>query len=367
MLPLIQKYLDGKSSAEEEKKLLDWIQASEVNRKAFKDHVRLWNYTRKEEYSFDADMAFETITKKIDISSPAKRKAFKSIYKYAAVLVIGLFSFYFYTYTTDTPGSSEGLKEREESNNIVLVANDGTEEIIPEQEEELSYLSPAKRNEKEDTAYNTILVPRGKVFSLVLSDSTKIRLNAETRIRYPRTFSPTEETRTVYLEGEAFFDVAHNKEQPFIVKSGGLKIEVLGTKFNVSSYASNAAINTTLVDGSVKVSSPEEQSPPVVLRPSQQAAYDKKTTDMKVFDVDTGMYTAWTDKRIVFDNEPLQDIILKIERIYNVDIVNELPDIGQVHFTGEFGREDSIKDILKIISSSIDFKYKTENGKIILY
>ncbi|MGS2740992.1 FecR family protein [Sinomicrobium sp. M5D2P17] len=367
MLPLIQKYLDGKSSVEEERELLDWIQASEVNRKAFKDHVKLWNYTHKEEYAFDADRAFETITEKTGTIPPKKQRFFNSIYKYAAVLVIGLLSFYFYTYITDTPGSREGPKEGKKSNDIVLIANNGTQEIIPEQEEELSYLSPAERNVEEDTAYHTILVPRGRVFSLVLSDSTKIRLNAETRIRYPGKFLPTEETRTVYIEGEAFFEVAHNKEQPFIVKSGGLEIEVLGTKFNVSSYASNAAINTTLVDGSVKVSSPGEQAPPVVLRPSQQATYDKKTTLMEVFDVDTGMYTAWTDKRIVFDNEPFRDIILKIERIYDVDIVNKLPDTGQEHFTGEFGREDSIKDILKIIGSSIDFKYKTENEKIILY
>lgn len=372
MLSLIQKYLNGTASADEEKELLDWVRANESNKKAFIAHVRLWNYTQQEGYSFDEEEAFEKIRGKISLPSQKRQQPVKigNIYGYAAALVVILFSFYFYTngfYSNENaPNIVEKAKATEKNNDIVLISHDGTEKIIPEREEELSYLSPSEKNDPETPAYNTLKVPRGRVFRIVLSDSTTVWLNAETRIRYPEKFLTTGKTRTVSLKGEAFFEVAHNREQPFIVKSGELEIEVLGTKFNISSYDSGTHINTTLVDGSVKVSAPDEQTIPVILKPNQQAAYDKNTANMEVLRVDTDIFTAWMDQRVVFDNESFEDIVLKIERVYNVDIVNRLPEIREERFTGEFDGEN-MDDILKIISSSIKFNYRKEKGKIIIY
>lgn len=370
MLSLIQKYLEGKASPEEEQRLFCWLEEGDANKETYKHEVRLWSYAQKKENSFSPDEAFEALQKKIG-ALPKKKEGnrfkIKKIYKYAAVLLIGLLSVYFYADRFNNWQQENAVvnaKEEERTGNIILSRGDGKQEIIPAQREQLSYISHG--GAKEKSIYNMLKIPRGRVFKIILSDSTKVWLNADTRIKYPEKFLPFEKTRTVYLEGEAFFEVAHNKEQPFIVKSGNLEIEVLGTEFNVSSYRSGTHINTTLVNGSVKVSDTDSKSAPVVLKPSYQATYNKATANMEVLKVYTDDFTAWMDKRIVFYNEPFRDIILKIERTYNVDIVNKLPEIEGDHFTGEFGGE-SIEDILKTINRSIDFNYKTEDGKIIIY
>ena len=371
MLALIQKYLNANSSEMEETELLNWVEKDESNKKIFIEQVKLWNYTYKDTNQFNTNKAFEILKRKINKLPERKQNPFQlnKYFKYAAVFVIGLLSFLWFSNSgqiseTKGEGIVENKSKSEFNDKIILIKEDGSENIVPDKEEELSYVKENKPGEK--LVYNSLIVPRGKIFKVILSDGTKVWLNADTKISFPQKFLATEDTRTVVLDGEAFFEVAHNKDKPFIVKSNDLEIEVLGTRFNVSSYASSHQISTTLVEGSVKIKNSKDSIAELILKPSYQAAFNKNTEKLEVFKVNTTDFTAWMDNKVLFRNEAFKDLILKIERTYNVSIINQIPELEDERFTGEFDKE-SIEDIIKTFSSRLDFTYKIENKTITIY
>lgn len=374
MLALIQKYLNANSSEMEEIELLNWVEKDESNKKIFIEQVKLWNYTHEETYQFNKNTAFESLKKKINRLPVKEQNSFQlnKFFKYAAVLILGLLSFLWFSNSvqiskTDGEGIVNKTSKSEFSDKIILIKEDGSENIVPDKEEQLSYLTSNEPDEK--LVYNSLIVPRGKIFKIILSDGTKVWLNAETEISFPQKFLATEDTRTVVLDGEAFFEVAHNKDKPFIVKSNDLEIEVLGTRFNVSSYANNDQISTTLVEGSVKINHSNDSKDSIaglILKPSYQAAFNKKTEKLEAIKVNTNDFTAWMDNKILFKNEPFKDLIIKIERTYNVIIINQIPELENERFTGEFD-EESIEDIIRTFSSRLDFRYKIENKTITIY
>src|SRR5680860_88692 len=371
MLALIQKYLNANSSEMEETELLNWVEKDESNKKIFIEQVKLWNYTYKDTNQFNTNRAFEILKRKINKLPERKQNPFQlnKYFKYAAVFVIGLLSFLWFSNSgqiseTKGEGIVENKSKSEFNDKIILIKEDGSENIVPDKEEELSYVKENKPGEK--LVYNSLIVPRGKIFKVILSDGTKVWLNADTKISFPQKFLATEDTRTVVLDGEAYFEVAHNKDQPFIVKSNDLEIEVLGTRFNVSSYASSDQISTTLVEGSVKINNSKDSIAGLILKPSYQAAFNKNTEKLEAFKVNTTDFTAWMDNKVLFRNETFKDLIFKFERAYNVNIINKIPELENERFTGEFDKE-SIEDIIKTFSSRMDFRYKIENKTITIY
>ncbi len=371
MLALTQKYLNANSSEKEEIELLNWVEKNETNKKIFIEQVKLWNYTYEETDQFKPNKAFEILKRKINKLPEKNQNPFQinKYFKYAAVFILGLLSF---LWVSDSGKSSklngDGIVEEtsksEFSDKIILIKEDGSENIVPDKEEQLSYLKENKPGEK--LVYNSLIVPRGKIFKIILSDGTKVWLNADTKIRFPQKFLASEDTRTVDLDGEAFFEVAHNKDQAFIVKSNDLEIEVLGTRFNVSSYASSDQISTTLVEGAVKINNSRDSIAELILKPSYQAAFNKNTEKLEAFKVNTTDFTSWMDNKVVFRNEAFKDLILKFERAYNVSIINQIPELENERFTGEFDKE-GIEDIIKTFSSRLDFRYKIENKTITIY
>jgi len=374
MLALIQKYLNANSSELEEKELLNWVEKDEFNKNIFIEQVKLWNYTSENTCEFNTNKVFETLKKKINKLPEKEYNPFQlnKYFKYAAVLVLGLLSFLWFSnsrQTSETGGEAivNKTSKSEFSDKIILIKEDGSENIVPDKEEQLSYLTEDKPGEK--LVYNSLIVPRGKIFKIILSDGTKVWLNADTKISFPQKFLATEDTRTVMLDGEAFFEVAHNKDKPFIVKSNDLEIEVLGTRFNVSSYANSDQISTTLVEGSVKINHTKDSKNSIeglILKPSYQAAFNKNNEKLEAFKVNITDFTAWMDNKILFRNEAFKDLVLKIERTYNVDIINQIPELKNERFTGEFD-EESIEDIIQTFSSRLDFRYKIENKTITIY
>lgn len=209
-------------------------------------------------------------------------------------------------------------------------------------------------------ALNTLETPRGGEYTLILSDGTRVFLNAETRLTFPEVFG--EEKREVVLDGEAFFEVADSKTRAFIVKTADYEVMVYGTSFNVSAYPSDESSHTTLVQGSVGINT--QAGTKIQLIPGEQACYNKTTQSLKTRKVDTHIYTAWKEGKFVFDNEPLEDIMKKMERWYNVDISYQNEEIKQRHFTGSLGRYDDIDEILNIMSMTTQIEFKTEKNKI---
>ncbi len=222
-----------------------------------------------------------------------------------------------------------------------------------------------KSTEKPEIASNTLRIPKGGEYQLVLSDGTKVWLNAASELTYPVKF--VGDVRSVKLNGEAYFDVTPNKDKPFVVATEGQEIVVLGTSFNVSAYTEDLNIVTTLVEGLVKVTSTEEENAgeALFLQPNEQLILNKETSEMQKKVVDPYTYTSWKDGRFVFTNEPLGSFFTKISRWYNVETYITDESIKDIRFTGDLPRYKDMQDILKILEVEMSVHVEIEDNKII--
>jgi ferric-dicitrate binding protein FerR (iron transport regulator) len=206
-------------------------------------------------------------------------------------------------------------------------------------------------------AFNTLIVPRGGQYKIELADGSEIWLNAETRLRYPVHFGGVAK-REVFLEsGEAYFKVKRNTEMPFVVKAGGMDVQVLGTEFNVNTYTNNYA--TTLAHGSVRLSGGTATT---MLKPGEQGVYTEGIFTRKAVDVDT--YTAWKDGQIIFEEAPLEVVMNSLGRQYDFTFEFTSPALKERKFGGRLMRTQQIEDVLTIIEKAGYLKFSIQ-GKTI--
>ncbi|WP_318345699.1 FecR family protein [Flagellimonas baculiformis] len=225
-------------------------------------------------------------------------------------------------------------------------------------------MTPTAHVETTTLATTETITSIGENRTVELSDGTKITLNANTTLSYPKTFSG--ESREVSLKGEAFFDVAHNPDKPFVVSTdNGMKIQVLGTVFNVRSYPEDLNVETTLVSGKVKVVE-ERDKKTVVLNPSQRATYVKNEDKLIVDNVQTENFTAWRRGKLIYDETPIRQVIGDLKRKYRIAISVESPEIMDYKYTGEFDNL-SIEQIMDLFEVSSPILYKMKDNQITLY
>ncbi|WP_295117729.1 FecR family protein [uncultured Chitinophaga sp.] len=206
-----------------------------------------------------------------------------------------------------------------------------------------------------EVLYNTITTPRGRMFQLALPDGSLVWLNAASSLRFPTAFSSKQ--RLVEVTGEAYFEVAQNISQPFIVKiSEGMQVEVMGTRFNVNAYADEAAITTTLLDGGVNINNGGLRK---TLKPGQQASV--KGNDVKISnDVDTDLAVAWKNGFISFQGAGLQDVMRKVARWYDLQVVYE-GKIPETEFDGDLPKNLKLSQVIKILTK-VEVKFRIEEG-----
>jgi len=207
-------------------------------------------------------------------------------------------------------------------------------------------------------------VKSGDKAQLVLPDGSAVKLNSASSLTYD--FSDRS-VRKVSLTGEAFFEVSKDKSKPFIVQVGELNIEVLGTSFNVSSYGEGNLIETSLLEGSIKLSG-ENLAHYYVLHPSEKAIYNRETKTIRIEPTDNGDETAWMQNRLVFDSEPLVSVIDKIERWYGVNIDLQCPEIAQDKISGSFSGEQLmyVMEALKM-QYNVDYSINGNDVTIKMY
>ncbi len=212
---------------------------------------------------------------------------------------------------------------------------------------------------------NTVSVPLGAMSQFVLPDGTHVWLNSGSSLTYPMSFA-NKACRVVALNGEGFFKVHKNPKVPFIVRMNGMDIRVTGTTFNARAYRDEPDVTVALVEGSVLLGKQEptrmfEES--ASLHPMEVAVLNKQDNKIALADKsDLTKYTAWTQGRIVFDNDPIQTVIDKLEKLYNIHVL--IPDkaLLQYHFTATFINE-SLERAVKIISLSSPITFQINNGK----
>ena len=207
---------------------------------------------------------------------------------------------------------------------------------------------------------NTVFIPRGGEHSLTLPDGSRVWLNSETELRFPVPFDDGK--RKVTLAGEAYFDVAHDRERPFIVETGDISLQVLGTKFNVKSYR-NELIQTTLAEGAVGIS--YDQYEYVVLTPGKQFIYHDGHAVMR--DVDVQMHTAWMKGRFYFDSTSLEEISRQMERWYDITFVFADSSLKEEKFTGVIERNSTANSVMTILEKIIDIQYDIKDRTIYVF
>lgn len=210
-----------------------------------------------------------------------------------------------------------------------------------------------------ETQYNTIEAPRGGQFQLVLVDGSKVWLNAASTLRFPAMFSKGE--RKVILTGEAYFEVAPNKHLPFRVENDGQVVEVLGTHFNINSYANQSVIKTTLLEGAVKVTQ-KSTGKSVLLNPKEEARLSTHGESMTVGAADIQEAVSWKNGEFRFNDITLKEIMMQIERWYDVEI--DYSQIPNTRYNVSVPRNVNLSQVLRILEVTGDIKFEIDGKKI---
>lgn len=215
---------------------------------------------------------------------------------------------------------------------------------------------------------NEVVVPFGKKSELLLADGTKVWLNAGSRLAFPSKF--TKKNREVFLEGEAYFEVAKNQTQPFIVNAAKIEIKVLGTHFNVSAYPADQTIETVLLEGSVALSRPNtfgSTRDEVILHPNQRGSFNKGEREVKVSDEsDVDLYVAWTYGWLKYNKESLGSVLGKVERYYNIEIQMPVNYPTDDKITGKLDLNDSLERVMVVLADATGFEYRISGNKVFI-
>ncbi len=222
-----------------------------------------------------------------------------------------------------------------------------------------------KTTDQKETekAMNQIIIPYGKHSEVILSDGTHIWLNSGSQLSYPSEFK--KDSREVFLSGEAFFDVTHDAGKPFYVITQEVKVKVLGTKFNVSSYLNDATTQTVLIQGKVTVGKNKLFSSTIELMPGERMTYTRHTEQLNKDKVDPQLYSSWINGYLIFENEPTPEVLKKLERYYNQTIIAE-EGLNKISFSGKLDLKEDLQQVLENLSFAANVTVTKNENKYIV-
>ncbi len=390
MKSLITKLFTGTITEAELIKLRDYLHKPE-NQSVLKNYVRDYHDLNLAILKSNVEEAYNKVMHHIESKEKPVQKLFPQWFRYAAlaILLLGLAYIFRQDYSGNEPTliiEDEDITLQLANGDIQIIKEDSTAQILDvngtivgtQNGKQLIYNNTTEV--KDTLIYNTLNVPYGKRFEIQLSDGTQIHLNAGTSLKYPVKFI-NGQNRRIFLNGEAFFKVAKDIVHPFIINAKNTNVKVLGTQFNLSAYPEDLQTTTVLIEGSVEVSSffdslPAEQpgdqadlsasSFPLslTLKPGEIASVDvngKIITKM----ADTERYIAWMQGKLIFKNIPFKNIIKKLERHYNVTIINNNTELDKQYYDATFDIE-SIEQVLKAFHKSYAIEYSIKNNQIII-
>jgi transmembrane sensor len=321
---LIPSWFQGTLSPEEREKVEQWKAASEENRQVFADSLRAWEGTEQLRLmkKYDPEKALQKVNEKI--KKQARIRVIDIFQKAAAVLILPL-----------------------------LVAT-------------LWFaLQKPQKTDEPFIAWHTLEIPAGMRSEFYLPDSTRVYLNSKTSLSYPLIFSDT--IREVKLSGEAYFEVTENKKVPFIVNTGRINIEVTGTEFIATRYPHEELTEIVLIEGGINLFQGEYHTTKkdiIQLKPGEKIFCADSDSKMIIEKVDTEKYTAWKNGILLFRDDPMPDVVRRLNRWFNVDIQLEGPELRNWSYTATFEDEslDQVLELLKI-SAPIEYTIKRREMK----
>ena len=212
----------------------------------------------------------------------------------------------------------------------------------------------------------TVVTQLGERSQVVLPDGTKVWLNSSSSVEYVAPFFSRQ--RRVKMEGEAYFEVEHDRRAPFVVSTNGLDIEVLGTRFNIRNDDNDHRVTTVLLEGAVKAYASGREQASVRLHPAQQLVFDTRTHAMRLTDCPSAERSInWIDGRFCFEHDTFGEIVAELKRYYNVDIRFMDNRLRDMRFSGNFRVEDGIYHIMSVLQLTYKFNYRIAGNDIELY
>ncbi|MBP1650772.1 MAG: hypothetical protein H6Q26_929 [Bacteroidetes bacterium] len=388
---LISRSQQGMLTADEQDLLDAWIVASDENRQLWMElnNPDIQQQNVHAMARFDETAALERFLSNKPAKSNVHRMRLLHTWKWAAavfVLALGVSTYFLLTHRAQNVDRFSRKYARQDippgKNGAILTLADGTQLVLDSLAEgkiatqngtqislnnnELKYDATAAT---DGAAHNTITTPKGRQYHLILPDGTEVWLNAASSIQYPVAFMGPE--RRVKITGEIYFEVANKSWQPFVVEADQMKLEVLGTSFNVNTYNNEKTIRTTLLTGAVKVSPQAGNMPatkPRVLVPGQTAVLSKpdapERTTLTIMETpDLSKIIAWKNGLFNFDDQDLYSVMRQMERWYNIE-VQYVGKPDNVIFQGKMHRNTNLSDVLKVLET-MDVKFELKGN--ILY
>lgn len=378
---LIARYLSGEITPEETTKLAAWREESTAHETLFKKICDEENQKQhfRQSTAFNPSSGWKEVEKRIKRNN--NRSRYIKIVSYAATILLPvLFVGISMKFTSPVslsdkqfiaqsilPGESKAILTLDNGQTIhinkeagsLLEKIDGTQ--VQMDSTMLNYQVAQKTDKESKPIFNKVETPRGGEYALLLSDGTKVHLNAMTSLRFPVTFDNG--PRKVELEGEAYFEVSKTG-QPFVVCTQGMQVEVLGTTFNISAYPQEE-YQTTLVNGSVKVNVEAGES--CILKPSQQATISPGNNNIQVRRVDAGFYTSWIKGKIHFKDQRLEDIMKTLSRWYDMEVIYTNEKIKDIRFGCNVDRYSEITPFVHLLEKTGKVYVKVSGKTITFY
>lgn len=378
MEDLIYRVLAGEANDEEREELARWVRESEEHRAFFEAIERAWHtgkYAAKWR-NVEVGDAWQAMERRYE---ERRRRRFTRIgwsVAAAVVLVFGVSMALWQTGQLETRGDSVPVQVAEVGRSKAvlilstgerMVLGHGTMDSIQEAgmeiwqgDDQINYI-PRRDTEGEAVVYNELVVPAGGEYRLRLADGTRVYMNAASRLRYPVNF--TGDTRTVELEGEAYFEVERDERCPFVVRTGSVEVNVLGTSFNVMAYRADARTEVTLVNGKVDVRSGDVGK---VLSPDHQFVLDRASGECAVRKVNVQTFVDWKNGILNFDAMPLGELSEKLGRWYDVKFFFTSEEIKRLRFSGAVKKYNDIGYILSLIEATTNVTFTVKSGVIVV-
>lgn len=375
---LILRYLRKETNATENRKIGVWLAKSQENQ-IFMERLQSEQGLAEELQFFDGNEKLEAWAS-IQRNTLQRRSLWPRIAVAASILILLSVGAYYGLKKSDTsadyahnlkndiqPGGDKAILTLANGKQIILantgngfLAQQGSTRINKTANGQVVYVS-APNIKSNDTSYNTITTPAGGQYAIILPDSSKVYLNASSSLRFPAIFARN--LRTVSLTGEAYFEVAHNKNKPFRVLTKGQTVEVLGTHFNINAYNDEKAIKTTLLEGSVRVSAAGQMA---LLSPGEQSqlAYAGSKSISVIPNADVDEAVAWKNGLFQFNKADIKTVMRQMARWYNVEVVYQ-GEIKDRVFSGSIYRSLSASKALELLSLT-DVHFVIEGKKIIV-
>jgi transmembrane sensor len=370
---LIAGYIQSTLTEEEHDELDKWVAAKKENLLLFEELTDDKNIASTIEWykNLDAEKALGKVKERIVFSKQRPLKTSKIwIYSVAASIILligGYFAFFNKPTHRGTVANSNALNDVLPGSDKAILSIAGSKPIVLDTIRE-AYLKELGITRKEgkliyqdpntNAELHSLIIPRKGKYQLQLNDGTKVWLNSESSINFPTVFKGNE--RRVKVTGEVYIEVAKDT-RPFIANVNGIEIKALGTEFSINAYTNEPGLSTTLIEGSVRISAPDNE---VILKPNQRADLDNKG-EFKVSDVDVSSIIAWKNNQFKFEGQLIQPIMRQVERWYDVEVVYK-DEVPTHHFHFTIPRDEPLSGLLKILEGTGRVHFKIEGNKVIV-